>query len=419
MKVKVSTLLKILLYIIVIGCENCFYLIDTDAVNISGIFNYLDFFIVLSAVFFALVYIRYGKKHCDFKFKWLILSVIPLSVLASIQANILFGQPFVMGLRPQRFWIVWGLLYFPIRRMMEVKKLTVDDLIKMVFVIGTVEIILFSLQYIIGTGHLFLYVGMNQRYGSDRYYFYNIFLRLLLFINLDRVFQKKKVLISCIYIVAVLFVLVVVGKMRMTSLTTLLAIAFGVLIWRRGGTTKIGILFAGITAAILLFNTQFVQDALSTAFEALNGVYSAASTLTIRKVGRQLYLETLKNHPLLGGGYPSVLNAAASEAAGFTRYIYLVDNGLFAFAYIYGGLGIMWVVWFFATLLRNGWKIYKKRGLQFMLLAPLGWLIAGQTEAHWYFDNGFICVTIILVILEEYLKTPKTETGSTILEKRK
>jgi len=416
MRLKDTTLLKALLFLILVGCENSFYLINASAMNISGVFNYQDFYLVLSFLFFVAVFFKYGKIKCQYKYMWIILAIIPLSLIASVQSLKLYGQSFVMGIRPQRFWITWALLYFPIRKMMAAKKLTIDDLIKMIYIIGTCELFLFTAQYILGRRFQFLYVNVSTRYGSDRYYFSTVMLVFLLFVNLDRIFQKRKVIISAIYIAFIFFVVMEIGKMRMTLFATIMAMLFGILLWRRGGKTKIGVLIAVAVAGILLFNTTIVQDTLMTLLEFRNDKVSATSTLAIRQYGQALYLSSLAKHPVLGCGYINSLNFNATAAAGFLDRVYLVDNGLYAFAFIYGGLGITWAVWFFGTLIRNGWKIYRERGHQFMLLIPLGWLISGQTEAHWYFNNGFIWVTILLVILEEFMKTEKGTRLSLILE---
>lgn len=405
-KIKTSKILKILLYIIVIGCENCFYLIDRDSINIAGIFNYNDIFILLSLIFCAMVFLIYRKyPKCKYKFKWIILSIIGLSIYSSIQSQILYGQEFIVGLRPQRFWIIWGLLYFPIRRLLYLKELTIEDIKKMVYVIGTIEIILYSLQYIMGNSFKFLYVNVNNRYGQLRFYFNNIFLRILLFINLNNIFQKKKMKSSIIYIVAILFILMIVGKMRMTTLATLLSMAFGILIWRKGGNVKIGFIILALIASIFLYNTDIVQDTITTIFENSKSVTD--TNLVIREEGRKLYLNSLKNHPILGCGYPSILNYNASEAAGFNDNIFLVDNGLYGYIYIYGTIGILWLILFFGTLLKNGWKIFKNNNVYFPLLTVIGWIIAGQTEALWYWDNGFIFVVILLVSIEQYLTMNK------------
>lgn len=415
MRVKVSSILIAMLYIIVIGCENCFYLVNADSINVAGVMNYTDIFVLLAGLFFVIVFQHYKDYPTPrFKFKWIIYGVILLSVISSIQSQNLYGQGFITGLRPQRFWIVWGMLYFPLRKLLYIKKITVDDIVKMVFFIGTCEIVLYSLQYILGNRLTFLYVGSNVRYGEMRYYFYNIFLRLLLFINLDRIFNKKKVIQSCVYVVAILFVLMVVGKMRMTSLATLLAIVFGIFIWRKGGTTKVGIIIAATFIGVVLFNTPIVQDTISTLTEIQNGTVSSLN-ITLRQSGHELYLRSLSAHPIVGCGFISALNATASTAAGLNQSILLVDNGLWAFVFMYGILGGIWLLDMFWTFLHNGWKISRKYNIYFMMLAPLGWLIAGQTEAHWFWDNGFICVTLILSIMEEYL-TSKDEIISNVLQ---
>ena len=45
-----------------------------------------------------------------------------------------------------------------------------------------------------------------------------------------------------------------------------------------------------------------------------------------------------------GGGYPYIEDAL--EASGYYKRMYLVDNGVFGFIYIYGGVGIIWIAAF-------------------------------------------------------------------------
>lgn len=415
LKVNMATLLKVLLYVIVIGCENCFYLVNADAINISGVLNYTDIFVLLAMLFCVLVYTQVGYLTTErLHFKWVIIGVIVLSIISSIQSYLLYGQSFTTGLRPQRFWIIWGLLYFPLRQLLAQKIFDVDDIIKLIFVVGTIEIVLYTAQYLAGSSFTFLYVGTNTRYGETRYYFNHIFIRLLLFLNLDRVFNRKKIVSSIFYIAAILFVLLFVGKMRMTSMATLLTIMIGILIWRRGGSTKAGILILACIAAFGLFNTAIVQDTITEVNSALDGSVSSGSTLQIRDAAHELYLEQLAEHPIVGCGFISSLNYNASKAAGLYNSILLVDNGFWAFIYMYGGLGAIWVIYTFGAILKNSWQISRNKGVYFVFLTPLAWLIAGQTELHWYWDNGFICLTFILVILEEYMYNDRGELSSVI-----
>jgi hypothetical protein len=402
---------KILWYVfclILVGAQNCFYFVNADAINIHGVLNYLDFFVLLALGWAGYTWWQdRGEPNPIFRYKWLILATVILSILSSVQAQRLYGQGFITGLRPQRFWVVWGLMYFPLTKHLFLKKLSWRQIRRFIYAICTIELLLYIIQYFLYGKFNFLYVYVNVRYGENRFYYSNLLLCVFLFFNLDELsrFKKKGVLsaaVSGVSVMLVLFVLVVVGKMRMTTLAVLGAGFVGVMLWREGGRMRLILLGAAVLAAVALALTQMGRDTLSALADYLTGNVDKSSTLNIRLIGREWYFAALKAHPILGGGYPSTLDAAASAAAGFDKNIYLVDNGVFGFLFIYGFPGALWVIALFGYLSYDGWRLMRARGWYSFFLIPLYWLIAIQTEMHWYYEQGGFLVMVILLAAMEY-----------------
>jgi O-antigen ligase len=293
-----------------------------------------------------------------------------------------------MGLRPQRFWIVWGLMYFPLLKLLYCKIITVDQIKRMVFFVGSVELFLYIAQYYL-SGYLdFLYVNTSQRYDQNRFYFSNLFLNLMLFLCVDEIINKRNLLINTSRILCVLLVLAIVGKMRMTTLAVGLSLLIGYILWRKGGKRKVIVFFVGLASFIAIYNTAIVQDTVNSVLAYLAGDNSTALTMGIRVKGRELYTRALFEHPLFGSGYPSILDAKAIIASGYNQNIYLVDNGAWGFAYIYGAAGLVWLCYLFSHLLMNGFRLMKRRNIYCFFLIPVCWILQIQTELHWYFENG-------------------------------
>jgi len=394
--VKISTnkLNRYLLFafaIIVAGFEHTFYLINTDSIRIFGI-TYIDLFIMQILVFCVIVWYVYQKyPNPKFQFKYLMLFVVVLSIISSIQSNKLFDQSISLGLRPQRYWIACAILYFPISKLLYLKKIKIKQLEDMIFVIGTIEIVLYIAQYFLFDHLSFLYVSHNYRYGDVRLYFSNVFLNLLLFLNLDRFFNNYKRIQSITYIFLILYIVMVVGKMRMTSVAVISAIGLGILLWKRGGKSKIVTLMLAVVGSLAFLNLIIVQDIISSILEG-------DTNLTIRVLGREYLLDKISLHPIFGWGYPHGDWAPSMVNMGGYG---LNDNGIYGFLYIYGFFGVVWAVALFIKLLYMGNKIRIKERSYYYLLVPIYWIVAMQSELHWYWETGFIVMTILVSLLEQ------------------
>lgn len=395
MEIKFKTIAIWGLLTTVIASENFFYLLDGENTKLLRIISLNDLCILLSIFWICTIMFLYRNLPSPkYHFKWIILFSLVLMITSSYQSYLQYNQNVFMGIRPQRFWIVWGLMYFPITKLLFLNKITYEKIVKIIFFIGTLELVIYISQYILQGKIQFLHVGSNDVYSTTRFYVSNIFLILLLFINLDQIFNRKKILRSALYIVAILFVIIIVGKMRMTFIAVIGAIMIGLLIWRRGGILKVIAFSIFIVAALFVSNLEEVKAI----FLTLNG-QATVNTLNIRELGREFYLSVLKQHPILGGGYINTQWEPAAVASGIYNKIYWVDNGIFGFAYFYGLLGVIWVMILFGKIYIMASKVRKKLKCYIFYIMPFYWLIAMYTEMHWYY-NSFFVMTLFICMLE-------------------
>lgn len=403
MNLKKSTLSYFGLILLIILSENFMYLVDLN-IKFLGV-NLKDFCLIISILWIIGVSLYYKKPNgVHFRFKWLILFTILLAFLSAFQSYRLYGQEIILGISPQRDFLIFAISYFPIRLLMVNNIVTYEKLEKLVYKIGIIELILYFTQYLIGNYFQFLYVLSSSAYSSNstnRYYFGTIFICLLIFICLDNIFHRKKILKNSILIVAGLLEIIIVGKMRMNFISVVCAISIGILLWKKGKALKLLFITAGIASfLILLYNSEVIQSILPTLQHK-----TKFDTLAIREIGRNFYLETLFQHPILGGGYINTTYKPAYNAARIADGILWVDNGIFGLGFLYGGIGLLWMFLFFAKMYKYSYKALKK-GKYIFFIMPLYWIIGGISEAHWYYTN-FLVMIILICMLEKYLDINK------------
>ena len=336
MRLRYDTIAYWCIVVAIVVSENLFYLIDTNS-YFAGV-NVLDwgFLIVAGLVFFIELVLR-EQKGINYRFGLLFAFTFVLSITSAIQSNNLYGQSIWLGIRPQRTFLLWALMYFVFRKCMVLEYITYEKLEKLIYRIGIIELFLYITQFLAGKSFTFLHVKYNNVYSTTRYYFNTIFLCLLLFVCLDKIFKKENVKLNLFLMISVLFEFLYVGKMRLTLISVVAAIICGFIMWRKGGSTKILLILLGIVS----FGILSSNEVISSIIPALNGT-ATVDTLAIRESGRAYYISVLQKHPILGGGYISTDWPASVVGSGLSLGYGWVDNGIFGFAFFNGLLGVVW-----------------------------------------------------------------------------
>lgn len=389
MELKIRKSYTLIAFAIFIS-ENCFYLFEDD------IYKDIGLVIVLAWSLWTMIKFK-NKKNPPFRFGMCILFTLVLMLTSSLQSRLLYNQSILLGIRPQRYWITWAMTYFPIRKLMYLDYITFDDLKGLLYKIGILELILYTGQYLLAENIVFLHVHSYSTYSTSRFYFSNILLCLVLFMRLNDIFNKQNVKHNMFFVVWIILDIIQIGKMRMTFIAVSTAILFGIIMWRRGGNYKILSVFVIAIGVVLVSGSEVVQSILP----ALNGT-GRSDTLEIREIGRNFYLDVIKNHPILGGGYINTQWRPAYIASRQSEGITWVDNGIFGFMYFYGGIGLAWVIALFGKTLSLGCWVKNNMNEYVYLLTPVYWLVAMVSEAHWYFIS-FMVFVLLICLMEDRL----------------
>lgn len=384
--------------IIIFASENYFYL------KIGSEIKSTDVALTLGILWGMYVMISYRnfKSPC-YKFKYVVILFLFLSVLSSIRSQILYGQAFSLGFRMQRSMIVLFLLYFPVSKLLYIGKFSKEDIIKIFYIFGTIELMLYILQYFLGSSVSIVSIsGVGNRFGSSRYYFENTLINMLLLICFNRFLNGEKRILNSAYIIAILFFDMVVGKMRLTSISLVIVMVLGTLISRQNMQRKILYIFIGFLACIFFLNTNIVQSAL----DALS--FSQGTTLEVRELARDSYISQGLLSPILGRGIAHDSNLAASTAAGITKGFYLADNGIFGLFYTYGIGG--WI-WYFSGIIIGlfyAWKTLKNNNNYFYFMYFLYLLAVSQNELPITWSGRGIFCAILFALIDLIANRPES-----------
>ena len=129
---------------------------------------------------------------------------------------------------------------------------------------------------------------------------------------------------------------------------------------------------------------------------------STDSSALIREIGKELYKNEISKTPLVGRGFPHYTSSAAYQAAGMYDKIGLIDNGIYAFAYVYGLFGLAWYVWMTLKMLVCSFLAAKKGEFKFLLYTIFIQVICVNI-IWWYWKYSFcLIMTLMLAMMEEY-----------------
>ncbi|EKQ56944.1 MULTISPECIES: O-antigen ligase family protein [unclassified Clostridium] len=404
-KLKNNSIELIILSIVIILIENCFYLVDVDNISIRGTFNYDDIPLALSVLWSIFVLAKYKKvKIKSYMFRTEIVFVLVLVILSSIRGMQLYGQSILLGIRPQRFFLILFLMYFPLTKFICASEKNRIDLQKVISCLGIMALTIYTVQYFLVSKVLFLYVPESSRYGGTRLHFDSTLISILFFFVIENIFQKRQMKKNIIILSLLIFYNIFIIRGRLAILAIALSSAAMILLWKKNLLIKIpGIIFGVIILGCLL-TTPLISQYASVLDK---NIRNTDPNYIIRELGKENYLNQLKDSPVLGRGYINELNEKAYLAAGVDKQYYLNDNGITAFVYMYGIIGGVWVICLFAKMYIYGFKMYSKQN-KYMYVAYIIYLtILLPNILQFYWGFGPIYIVIIMIYLEVNLKKAK------------
>lgn len=406
-----------LLLIVVFSLERFCYLIPTEKYFIPGLMKYSDFGIILAVLWIIWVFLNYCKKksNLDLKrknkkiFKNMIFWYFILTITSSIAADFFFGQPVLWGIRSLRNQIVCFILYFQILNAIDIEILDKEDFVKIITIVGVIEIIIYLLQYFLIDKFTFTYIDTSEiRNGTSRLRFSYLLPLILSIKAFDNLLNgKNKKILNIVIMILGASVLIVICKHRAPSLIYMIALLVGYLLWKKNIIKKfllgfIVLIFGGT----IIFSSSLFQSTFDT-LEGKNNYNSSLNTMDIRQEGQKYYIEQLKKSIIFGYGNPNTNCDDAMIASGVNNYYYLADNGIIGFAYIYGLLGIVWVFILFYKIINASYFCYRKeKNLFFMVyfIFEIGNLYIGM---HWYYHYTLPFILVLVLLNLEYCELKK------------
>lgn len=308
-----------------------------------------------------------------------------------------YGQPFMFGFRPQRFFILTSLLYFPLKRMIECDSQNITRIKNLLISLGTIELILYIFQYLLINKVVFLSMRVSSRFGEVRLPFESLLLLLYPFIVLNELLNKRNVKRNSILLALSFIYIVVVLKTRMVMFGMVGVITFLILIYRSGASKKIYIIFLLLIVGIIGVNTSIGQSYIQSISSENRSI--DPNTL-IRKEAQEFYITETAKSPITGRGYVNILYNDAVIISKYNKGYYFNDNGIIGFYYLYGLIGIGWLLIMFFKLSKLSWRAYKNKSEYWYLGYSIYLVVTSFTLLNCYIQSGAFYIIIILAFLE-------------------
>lgn len=390
------------LLFILLAMEQFFYLIDDDSFAVSGSMNYDIFWFALLALFLFWMYISFFMWRICIKyhFRFEITIFIIMIFVSAVQCNILTGQPLLRGLLPQRNFLIILISYFIIRKLFAIEMLDSKTIVKWLVIFGVVSTALFVTQAFLADSIRFVHVNINERYGSARLYVDSVFCVVIAFIGLENFFRYRKYSGLFLVLLTACYELFV-SKGRLELFAFSVSIVIGITFFKKFDGAKFGAIIMCLVIGFIFINSQYAE----TLFSSLSEVYEKGNSLEIRLYGRALYFAQLTKSwktLLFGCGYPSTLWNTAASRAGFDNNVYLVDNGIFAIAYVYGLLGLLATAIWFVRMFLIAIHLYTRNGRYLYLLFLLFQIILMYNITFWWWKASWTFVTVLFMCMMEH-----------------
>ncbi|WP_137652837.1 hypothetical protein [Bifidobacterium moukalabense] len=381
--------------IIVALSDNLFGLLNADSINIKGIFN-LDIVWQMLASGFAIYIYWKNSKNGRIILNWMnvcILLLLASCFVAALQCTLITGQPFIRGILPQRTFIVALLCAFLLQGLVASKLIDINQIIDMFVVIGTVVGVAYLFQAV--SGVQIFHVLQNERYGSARLYMQSCFPDMAGFIGFWRLLETGRIKYAFPAFLTIILSLFV-SKGRLELIALLVTYFLVMLVVRRKADIKFYLISFFSLCVVLFISSSYGERLLAN----FNSSSVESDTTSIRRQGRLLYSTQLQEsvvNRIFGCGYPNVLYSPAAHRAGLDEGIILGDNGIFAFIYVHGFLGLIAIVSIVLLVLRFALlNIKSEAGL--FCFTFLSFSLVACSNITWWWFSGAWPMTFALVI---------------------
>lgn len=402
--IKIKKNIEYIILLFIFLMDNGFYLINADSIHITGAFSYSDIWLFMYILFFGWQFIKYIHFKVRYKQKYFIIILCLLVVISAIQQMRLTGQNIWLGIRPQRNYLIILLSYFPIRKLFMKNRIDIKKLIKGLMYVGGVAALIYISQKLLYSNIQFLHADTSYRNGTLRIYLETSIVQLSGIIAIyyfSKVYKIKYLFIYLIDFIDIFWV----SQGRMEIICFVIISAIGILLNNSLDRKKVFIIILAAVAMIIFLNSSFANSFWNAVLSSSTATTAQGNTMEIRYIGRAMYFEQLKENiltMLFGCGYPNILYAPAAYKAGFNMNIYLNDNGIFGFGYIYGIVGTMTIIILFIRMFLQSIKIYKIQDNKIYIMYMLMLMLLSYNVIMWYwYPAGTFLLVILMCAMEK------------------
>lgn len=342
-------------------------------------------YLLIIIIFGTISYVKYFRIKTQNTFSLVALLPLILVVVAAFNRN---GQSLFWGIEAQKNFFLIFLFYFPLRKLLMKNRINIDLLKNFICIYGVIECIVFFTQHWLYPKVVFLECVINSRNGA-RLYIDSVIIQLMILISVDNILKKNgknfRNIILIILGVAYEFI-VAQGRLECMALVLTLFIAY--FLKNKKTDKKFFIIMLGAIIIIWALNSGII-----------NSYIEMDNTMGIREFARQSYVMELGKNVksvLTGCGYP-MNGVTTGKYLDYTAKMYLHDNGIFAFVYVYGLMGAIFIILFYLKYFRLAFKLLKEQRDYFPFLFFVLNLVLSYNIIFWWWKSEWI-ITFVCVI---------------------
>ncbi|MCD8011875.1 MAG: hypothetical protein LUG99_01605 [Lachnospiraceae bacterium] len=365
--------------------------------DIAVIFSLLLFLYTINYVG-----IDFRRENGYLPFSRIFVWYLGIAIMAAIRSNQLYGQSIVSGLLPQRTFVAGMLLSVSVSMLLREQVISRDEITDIICKIGKLQIMICALQYVVGESYVFMDVSYSVgRFSTLRLYCATAFVLFLLFQSLSNILNHRRG-IDILWLVLSVAFIAFITQSRLELIAVIAAILCTILTMRSDSNTKIGYVIVGIIALAIFLNTEFAQSTIDSIMT------QTADEDDIRAVGKALLVSGILQSPLIGRGYINSTNANAAASLyayneyGGIRKVGLNDNGIYSLTYLFGFIGLAWIVILFLKILKNSWQVMRQKNIYTWFMFWIYFIVVSPNITNWYFEEATCFVFMIFIALLEY-----------------
>ena len=333
-----------------------------------------------------------------------ILTIILLIITSSFAAKNSYNQPILLGIRPQRAQLVYYFSYFAIFRLIMHNKIDMQKLKKSLYIIGILEIIIYGLFWISNGRLTFIHMPFDYRYNSIRLRGNSLILIFLFILSLNDYLNNKNKLKNFIMLLSIFTFELFCNQTRLLILAYSISLLIIFILWKKNLMIKMCFIPIIAVAIFMFSQTNMGKDLInSIIFDKTDSSYD------IREVGKEFYLEDYKKSKIIGRGFINTQWSESVSLSKMNKNIYAVDNGIIAFLWIYGYIGIIWLIFLLGRMISTSLNLYKKQKNYIGLIFILMNIVLSPNIIWWWWSKTYMFMSMLMLVLIEYEVRVKSE----------